>query len=877
MFKKVLSLVLTLSLLLSLGITAFAAYENVEAGLTVKYDNKTANVYLYLTEQVEIADVSGSFRLTDEESELVVSNIEYAEGLNAVSASKQTIMARNAMGAQPAELETGKYWIAKVPVDISNATPGASYDVSVSIKYIADGDGADIVTVSQPLTTTIEIEAPEPEKDTAAVVKTLSVTKTDGEYSAEGTAKGNKTGDEVAVSFEVKKAGSAENTYVITAKTEVAGIKNVTFDTKALELVFDFETTSSKVNSANVTFAVPEVQTELEVPTEASGSVNEEAAAEAIAEATKEQEAALEKANEAVEEAEKAAADAAAAKTEADQAVTEAEAEVAEAKKSGDSAAEAAAQKKLNEAKAAAEKAEKDAEKAAAEKAAAEKAKADAEGSKKLTEELAKSLSDENAAPSATIASDEANTAALKAQITEALTTDEKGKKNSLSDLIDADVLAALGDVAKDDVKIESELNIEATPKSVEKKGDFVNVTVAMEAIVSSKAVTTNGEGTEKSTALPDKSVSLKGVSIDLKIPVAESLLKQVASGEITTETDAWIVHSGKQLEAKLEKSGDYWNFIREDYTEGFSDIIASLQDQAIGMVGEDEYTNLQDAIDAAKETKQTVVLDAEKAAEAAENNPEALEAVLKSGSVTIKDEAGLAKVYKDDAKTKLRTPNKNGKYTSSSGGGTSLDDILTTGGTGGTGAGANTGNQGGAKPTTPADVLDPYTDVNKDEWYAPALRYVISNEYMTGVGDTEFGPDMTISRAMIAKLLANMAKVDTTPAAGEKWYDKAVEWAVKNNIFDGTNPEAPALREEFATMLYNYVKTTGKGYAGDWSYTLTNPDANDVQAANREAMQWMVTNKVINGMDAAGTLAPQSTTTRAQFAQMLLNLSNVK
>lgn len=77
--------------------------------------------------------------------------------------------------------------------------------------------------------------------------------------------------------------------------------------------------------------------------------------------------------------------------------------------------------------------------------------------------------------------------------------------------------------------------------------------------------------------------------------------------------------------------------------------------------------------------------------------------------------------------------------------------------------------------------------------------------------------------------------------------------------------------------MLYNYVKTTGKGYTGSWSYTLTNPDANDVQDANREAMQWMVTNKVINGMDELGTLAPQGTTTRAQFAQMLLNLSNVK
>ena len=178
---------------------------------------------------------------------------------------------------------------------------------------------------------------------------------------------------------------------------------------------------------------------------------------------------------------------------------------------------------------------------------------------------------------------------------------------------------------------------------------------------------------------------------------------------------------------------------------------------------------------------------------------------------------------------------------------------------------------------TIKLDPLAAYTDVNVAAWYAPALRYVIENKTMTGIGTTEFGPDTTMTRAMVMKFIANMAGADTTPAAGEKWYDKAVAWAILNNISDGSNPDDPCAREDFAAMLYNYEKSLGKGFTGAWMFLLENPDAADISESADEAMHWMVMNKVMNGVDEAGNLAPKASTTRAHIAQMLLNLSNVK
>ncbi len=178
---------------------------------------------------------------------------------------------------------------------------------------------------------------------------------------------------------------------------------------------------------------------------------------------------------------------------------------------------------------------------------------------------------------------------------------------------------------------------------------------------------------------------------------------------------------------------------------------------------------------------------------------------------------------------------------------------------------------------TIKEDPIKAYSDVEVTAWYAPALRYVVEAGSMTGTAADKFAPKATITRAEVMKLIANMAGADTKPAAGEQWYEKAVAWAVENKISDGKDATAVSTREDFATMLYNYMKMQGKGFTGNWMFLLDNPDAADISEEADEAMHWMVMNKIIKGVDSAGTLAPKASATRAEMAQILLNMSTVK
>ena len=180
---------------------------------------------------------------------------------------------------------------------------------------------------------------------------------------------------------------------------------------------------------------------------------------------------------------------------------------------------------------------------------------------------------------------------------------------------------------------------------------------------------------------------------------------------------------------------------------------------------------------------------------------------------------------------------------------------------------------------TIKPDPISAFADVDANEWYAPAVGYVAGNKIMIGVAADEFAPQAEISYAMVMKLIANMAGVDTTPGAEEQWYEKAAAWAGENGITDGipedVQPGDPCKREEFAVMLYNYVKSQGAGFTGAWMFPLENPDAAEISAGADEAMHWMVMNRVIMGSEN-GTLDPQGSITRAEAAQILLNLSAV-
>lgn len=89
-------------------------------------------------------------------------------------------------------------------------------------------------------------------------------------------------------------------------------------------------------------------------------------------------------------------------------------------------------------------------------------------------------------------------------------------------------------------------------------------------------------------------------------------------------------------------------------------------------------------------------------------------------------------------------------------------------------------------------------------------------------------------------------------------------------NGHDGQfRPTDDITREEFAAMLANYVKATGKFVASDGSALAGLSDASSVSAWAQESVAWAVENEV---MGNGGFVAPQDDITRAEVAAMAVN-----
>ena len=92
--------------------------------------------------------------------------------------------------------------------------------------------------------------------------------------------------------------------------------------------------------------------------------------------------------------------------------------------------------------------------------------------------------------------------------------------------------------------------------------------------------------------------------------------------------------------------------------------------------------------------------------------------------------------------------------------------------------------------------VTVPFRDVDKDAYYAAAVEWAVSNEITNGTSDTTFSPDEGCTRAQVVTFLWRAAgKPD--PASSESpfsdvkpdaYYYNAVLWAVEKGITNGTS-----------------------------------------------------------------------------------------
>lgn len=164
--------------------------------------------------------------------------------------------------------------------------------------------------------------------------------------------------------------------------------------------------------------------------------------------------------------------------------------------------------------------------------------------------------------------------------------------------------------------------------------------------------------------------------------------------------------------------------------------------------------------------------------------------------------------------------------------------------------------------PVLAKDLL--FIDVTSADWFYSDVKYAYENGLMTGTSGTAFSPGAPVTRGMVMTILARREGIRTdryTP-----WYAAGCEWAKANGISDGSNPEAPVIREQLAAMLYRYAALKGRDLTAGENLNFT--DASDVSAYALPALQWATGEKILTGSN--GALNPQATATRAHLAAIL-------
>ena len=181
--------------------------------------------------------------------------------------------------------------------------------------------------------------------------------------------------------------------------------------------------------------------------------------------------------------------------------------------------------------------------------------------------------------------------------------------------------------------------------------------------------------------------------------------------------------------------------------------------------------------------------------------------------------------------------------------------------------------------------VPNTFTDAQSG-WYKAAVDFAQASGLMNGMTATEFAPNVTTTRAMVAQVLYRLAGSPTVERTGAfadvapgAWYYDAMLWASSTGILkgyeDGTYRPARAVsRQEMATILLRMADVKLGADMVDAALAEI-ADGDSVASWARAGVAFCYLGGIMNGMDATH-FAPTGMLTRAQLAQVFFNLYNI-
>ena len=178
------------------------------------------------------------------------------------------------------------------------------------------------------------------------------------------------------------------------------------------------------------------------------------------------------------------------------------------------------------------------------------------------------------------------------------------------------------------------------------------------------------------------------------------------------------------------------------------------------------------------------------------------------------------------------------------------------------------------------------FTDVD-GHWAKGEIITAVERGIFTGITDTEFWPDYSLSRAMAATLLYRLAgsPAPADPAfeyadvAADAWYAPAVAWARESGVFTGDGlglfrPEDVLTRQELAAVICRFARWQGR----DVTPRAAAPDYADADAIAPWALEsaaWCREKGLITGLTEA-EFGPEGHVTRAMAAVILARYTDM-
>lgn len=186
--------------------------------------------------------------------------------------------------------------------------------------------------------------------------------------------------------------------------------------------------------------------------------------------------------------------------------------------------------------------------------------------------------------------------------------------------------------------------------------------------------------------------------------------------------------------------------------------------------------------------------------------------------------------------------------------------------------------NEENAGGETAGEWVNPFFDVKESDWFYAAVRYANENGLFGGVSETEFAPNMHVTRGMTVTVLY---RAEGEPEAGSSafadveasaYYADAAAWAEANGIVKGYTetefgPNDDITREQMAAIMHRYAEYKGVTGIADGDLSVFS-DAGSISDWAEADMRWAVGAGIINGRSE--TIDPLGSATRAETAAIL-------